>query len=69
VTSEHIQEFFDILKPLSAKQRLPPAEIESLEDAEPKKALPRSSLLAFKEVDEICVSIYLRVFGLVESTN
>ncbi len=59
VTTKHVQQFFDMLTSLGVKQGSSPpptaAEIDSPEDAKPKKVMARASLLAFKEVNEVWV--------------
>ena len=54
VTTEHVQQFFDILKSLSTKQGPPPppAAADKVESEEPKA---RASTLEFKKVNEVYV--------------
>jgi hypothetical protein len=58
VTSEHVQQFLDILKSFSAQQgpppKLPGAKPDAPEDAQPKIA--PASKLEFKTVNEVYVS-------------
>ena len=54
MTTEHVQQFFDILKSLSNKQGPPPppAAADKVESEEPKA---RASTLEFKKVNEVYV--------------
>jgi hypothetical protein len=59
VTTEHVQQFLDILKSLSAKQGPPPPPTKpSGESGEPKA---RASRLEFKTVNEVYVSSAVRI--------
>jgi hypothetical protein len=63
VTSEHVQQFLDILKSLSTKQGSPPESPNSVKEAGGKKPdareqpeTPPASKLEFKTVNEVYVS-------------
>jgi hypothetical protein len=54
VTTEHVQQFFDMLQSLSTKQGLPPPPAAAARGGS-EEAPARASKLEFKAVNEVCV--------------